>query len=256
MKSHRRGFTLIELLVVIAIIGLLTALLLSALSGAINTSKVTTCAARMHQLAMAVVSYSSDHNGKIPIGPNDPHLFFGTPRHQVASTYAWVGTSNSYEGIGVLLNHYIQSETMIFCPADDTGDPYEELQRIKAKGAADGFSSYLYRQLDQTESSSLSDLGNNEAGEPARALAMDMNSLGTLHPTLFRTNHFGQSVNILYIDGHVKGQLNNKDVFSMDPASADATFFNPSITQRRLDQILVNADYAEVGPPNHAPQLP
>lgn len=257
MRTPSRGFTMIELLVVIAIMAVLTSLLLTALQGAVNASKVTTCGARMHQLGMAIVSYTADHEGKIPVGPSDNHLFFGTPRREVASTYAWVGTSGAYEGIGVILDFYLSnSETMIFCPADDTNDPYEELEKIKAKGSADGFSSYLYRQLDQTESARISDLGENEMGQPATALLLDMNSLGTLHPTLLRTNHGATTVNVLHIDGHVKSVLNHDDALTMDEASANATFFDPSITQRRLDQIMINADFTAVGPVSDAPQLP
>ena len=253
---RRNAFTLIELLVVIGIVALIVAILLPALAGAVNASRLSTCGARLHQLGLGVISYSMDHKGKIPLGPDDAHLFFGVSRQEVASTYAWVGTSGSLEGAGVLMDHYLPSPESLFCPADTTNDPFKELERIKAHGAQDGFSSYLYRQLDQTESALLADLGFNDAGEDARALMLDMNSLGSLHPTLFRTNHGGIMVNILFIDGHVRGVANQDDALTMDQASADATFFNPSITQKRLDQIMVNADYAENGMPGDAPQLP
>jgi prepilin-type processing-associated H-X9-DG protein len=87
-------------------------------------------------------------------------------------------------------------------------------------------------------------------------LAIDMNSLGTLHPSLERTNHQNQTVNIMYRDGHVSGMQNTNDMFTMDQASADATFFNPSAAQRRIDQIVINADYADNGNVTDAPQLP
>jgi prepilin-type N-terminal cleavage/methylation domain-containing protein len=251
------GFTLIELLVVISIISLLIALLLPALGAARRAAQATTCGANLHQLAIGITNYSVDHDGQIPLGPETPHLFFNpTPRKQVATTYAWLGTEQTHDGLGVLLSHYLPEPKALFCPGDDTRDPVEELSHIQAQGGTDGFSSYLYRQIDQAEHARLDDMGNNEAGETADMIAIDMNSLGTLHPSLERTNHQNELVNILYRDGHVSGMQNSDQMFTMDQASADATFFNPSAAQRRIDQIVVNADYADTGDVTNAPQLP
>jgi len=256
MPYRPRGFTLIELLVVISIIALLIGILLPALSAARKAAKLTTCGANLHQLAISITAYSVDYNQEIPVGPETLHMFFGVPRKTVGTTYAWIGSTGQYDGLGNLLPHYLSEPKALFCPDDDTRDPVEELDHINAQGATDGFSSYLYRQLDQTENARMDNLGNNDMGNKARMLAVDMNSLGTLHPSLERTNHQAESVNVMYVDGHVSAFGNSDGTFTMDQASADATFTNPPVTQKRIDQIIINADYSEDGNPQDAPQLP
>ena len=62
----RRAFTLIELLVVIAIIGILAALLMSALGAAKEKARLAQCANNLRQLGLAMQMYGDDNNGTLP----------------------------------------------------------------------------------------------------------------------------------------------------------------------------------------------
>mgnify|MGYP001825612071 CR=1 FL=1 len=66
-RANPGGFTLIELLVVIAIIAILAAILVPAVSSALERSRRAMCASNLRQIATAWVSYSVDHDGRIEI---------------------------------------------------------------------------------------------------------------------------------------------------------------------------------------------
>lgn len=64
------GFTLIELLVVIAIIGLLTAMLLPALSQARESGRQAACLSNLRQLYLANLTYSTECGYYAPAAPD------------------------------------------------------------------------------------------------------------------------------------------------------------------------------------------
>ncbi len=71
------GFTLIELLVVVAIIGILAALLLTALSNGKIQAQQTACLNNIRQVTTAGVLYLNDTQGGFPF--NDPTVFNYVP---------------------------------------------------------------------------------------------------------------------------------------------------------------------------------
>jgi prepilin-type processing-associated H-X9-DG protein/prepilin-type N-terminal cleavage/methylation domain-containing protein len=62
----RGGFSLVELLVVVSVISLLVGLLLPAVQGAREAARRSTCGSNLRQLGIAVQSYVSANNGKLP----------------------------------------------------------------------------------------------------------------------------------------------------------------------------------------------
>lgn len=66
--THQKkvGFTLIELLVVIAIIALLLSILLPGLRKAKEQAQVVICSSNMRQIVYGLVTYTNDHDGKLP----------------------------------------------------------------------------------------------------------------------------------------------------------------------------------------------
>ena len=82
-KKDVRAFTLVELLVSIAIIGILAALLLSAIAGAKAKAQRTVCLNNLKQLAVAWTIYCNDDHGNLPSC---------VPHHQPYATNldAWV----------------------------------------------------------------------------------------------------------------------------------------------------------------------
>lgn len=71
IRSTRKGFTLIELLVVITIIGVLAALAVPAINGALDKAKQTADVSNARQLGIVLFSVANDDNGVYPIGPRN-----------------------------------------------------------------------------------------------------------------------------------------------------------------------------------------
>jgi prepilin-type N-terminal cleavage/methylation domain-containing protein/prepilin-type processing-associated H-X9-DG protein len=75
-RSRRAGFTLIELLVVIAIIAILAAILFPVFARARGKARQSACSSNMKQIALAIISYTTDYDGQLcywsldPLGPD------------------------------------------------------------------------------------------------------------------------------------------------------------------------------------------
>jgi prepilin-type N-terminal cleavage/methylation domain-containing protein len=246
------GFTLVELLIVVAIVALLMAILLPALSQARAQSKRSVCLSNLREIGMALHAYGMQFGGAIPRGPAMPLPYLSEQGwDEWASNQIWIGGLEAPNTLGPLLTCDLRQPRVLFCPADDSADPVEELEKLEQHPDQDVFCSYLYRQRDQTTRDRLENLGYNGLGLAARALALDVNSLGP--DELHRTNHQARVVNMLYLEGHAFTLDNHRDVFSL--RAQDYADFPVSV-ERRLNEILVAADYAEHADPTKTPPLP
>lgn len=83
---RRGGFTLVELLVVLAIVAVLTALVLGAIGGVRERGDAVRCVNHLKQLAVANVSYASDHDG------------YFAPAQEQSNLVRWHGVRTSVDG--------------------------------------------------------------------------------------------------------------------------------------------------------------
>jgi len=227
-----RGFTLIELLAVITIIAILAALLLPTLVAARDAGRKGACLSNLRQIGIAVQTYASDYDGRIPYGPKAPP--FTSPASFYPSTGAPTSLlslqSGSPVALGLLLKQYLSSRPrVLFCPGSDQAlDANAELAKV---GTNQAQCSYYYRHggatnLFDTPGQSvpaflqLDNLGTNGNGLPIRALAIDTMFLCSSNLSSFnvkpRTHHGRKFADVLFSDGHVVSRPNKDERFTED----------------------------------------
>jgi prepilin-type N-terminal cleavage/methylation domain-containing protein len=148
-KTSREGFTLIELLVVIAIIGVLTTLVMSAMSNTELRAKKAIAQAELSQVESAINEYKERLGFYPPDNPNDPlinPLYFelvGTTNNGI--TYVTLDGSGQISNLSGDINSkfnrqgFANSSTRARS-TDESGAPVQFLNQLHKKqvGQVDG----------------------------------------------------------------------------------------------------------------------
>jgi len=139
-RTHRsrgergsRGFTLVELLVCISVIAVLIGLLIPSLAAVNETARRVVCQSNVRQIGLAVIMYSNDYNGQLPMSrfvstPGNPSRAPASPEKmitvRVTSADAIEGASH-WDGLGLLYQtDYLSAPRIFYCPSHRGENPY------------------------------------------------------------------------------------------------------------------------------------
>lgn len=254
---------------VVAIVSLLIGIVIPSLAEAKRRARIAGCGVNLRQIHAAIGAYAADGRDELPRGPDLPIVFLPTSRwSEVGHKLIWVpyfggsiGVSSPGEpnALGVLVRHqYFDNPKLLFCPADLVNNPESNLAAfVNRDPNTQAYCSYMYRQLDQVNGTRLASLGSNGAGLAATALAFDQVVEGFAGEWI--DNHSRREVNCAYLDGHVTFVSSCGDSIVFRAADGPDPYNLPQIfagLEWRMNQILVNLDYAPLGNPMQAPQIP
>lgn len=226
-QKNRRGFTLIELLVVIAIISILAAILFPVFARARENARRSSCLSNMKQIGLAIVQYTQDYDERL-FG----HRNFGSP-YNVDCT-GNVTNSRRFAAWPTFIEPYVKNWQVFNCPSFDKN--YKggcNSINTTAYGISFNVVSYVNNTTRMGDAGITQRCTSNcgvtlHNADTSTAIAAIENPSGTIHVTESRNGTVGydvvspgtvsgvysqyidarhlETVNVLYVDGHVKSQ--------------------------------------------------
>ncbi len=230
-RRARAGFTLIELLVVIAIIAILAAILFPVFARARENARRASCQSNLKQIGLGLLQYAQDYDEKY------------------ANTYIDPGSAGTQKRIWAqLAQPYIKSTQVFQCPSDSSTRVPSWPTSPGAAGLVDPFHTSYAANLSiggsQTSTTSMASVNQvastiyltdaastalpaapwisstpraNQGAwilvDPTNAAAQDPNTDIWAAPI---ARHL-ETINVLYVDGHVKAQRPEKFYFGSTP---------------------------------------
>ncbi len=197
LNLNNKGFTLIELLIVIAIIGILTGILLRALSRARESGRRTACASNMRQIGFGLIMYSNENNEGFPTGG--------------------VAVGDAMTSFSLIYPDYVSERKAFRCPSDSIFVTPDNNADIAANTAfTKNQCSYGYDNrhgpAHDPGVAIAGDRPTNAAGAAGRQTSSNNNSPnhgGTIG-TVAVGDTPGNGQNLVYIDGHVEWVATNQ----------------------------------------------
>ena len=110
-RVHCRAFTLIELLAAVAIVACLAGLLMPSIAKVRTRSETVACAGNLHQIGIAALLYSNDHDQRLPVIEPWP----SEPIYEAA---------DNAQPIAKVLDPYGVNSQLLTCRADVKGENY------------------------------------------------------------------------------------------------------------------------------------
>ncbi len=195
--AKHRGFTLIEMLVVIAIIGILCAIAFPMIFTTRESARRAVCMSNLRQIGMAIQMYAADHGDRTPPQPRGEGI--GDWGDVICVFDATEEVKDRFQidyTVADVLMPYTGSREIFRCPSYAPSVDYPECVRWSYVYIAEGDDINWGRRDDPNY------------GDPSLSwLACD------LRGTAWGTNHTFRNwaelfyINVLYLDGHVRGQL-------------------------------------------------
>jgi prepilin-type N-terminal cleavage/methylation domain-containing protein/prepilin-type processing-associated H-X9-DG protein len=217
-RGFAGGFTLIELLVVIAIIGILAAIMFPMIFTTRESARRRVCMNNLRQIGMAIQMYAADHGGKTPPQPRGEGV--GDWGDVICVFDATEEVKERFRidyTVADVLMPYVGSREIFRCPSYVPSDEYPECVRW-------GYA-YMAEGCDINWGSP----DDVNYGYPSQAwLACDVRgrAWGTNHT--FRNWAELFYINVLYLDGHVRGQL------KPEPWAPGHTWSDEPVQERRM----------------------
>jgi prepilin-type N-terminal cleavage/methylation domain-containing protein/prepilin-type processing-associated H-X9-DG protein len=219
---QKKGFTLIELLVVIAIIAILAAILFPVFARARENARRASCQSNLKQIGLSLIQYAQDYDERVAVWNQSVPGYVaptGYPSNPAAGEMRWPDA----------IQPYVKSTQIFNCPSS-TPATYPGAAFTLPKNMHYG---YNYRALSFAgcPSNCGVDLNQFQSGPPAYFLGANMaaieNSSGTLWvvendpsagtdtlragpgdgasaPSSYVADRHLETLNCLFIDGHVK----------------------------------------------------